>query len=72
MINPNPECTRDDCRFSQSPTITTCVYYTPVYDKNGVNTNPDKNMSQFNMECHTCGKIWIGKTCVDKTTYTKI
>jgi hypothetical protein len=43
MKNSNPECPREDCRFSYSPGRATLAYYPPVYDKNGVNTNPDRN-----------------------------
>lgn len=43
MTNPNPQCPRDDCRFLNHGGSTTCVYYPPIYDKNGVNINPDRN-----------------------------
>lgn len=69
MKNPNPECPRDDCRFSFSPQITTCMYYHLVYDKNGVNINPDGNATSFKVECLSCGKMWIGKSRLDATTY---
>ncbi len=72
MTNPNPECPREDCRFSYGCGMTTCAYYPPVYDKNGVNINPDKNTTTFNVECLTCGKMWKGKTCMGETTYEEV
>ncbi len=50
MTNPNPECPREDCRFSYGGGTTTCVYYPPVYDKNGVNINPDRFGGNYNIE----------------------
>jgi hypothetical protein len=72
MKNPNPECPREDCRFSYSPGRATLAYYPPTYDKNGVNTNPDKNTTNFGVECFTCGKMWEGKTCAGETTYEEV
>jgi len=72
MKNPNPECPREDCRFSYGGGTTTCVYYIPVYDKNGVNINPDRNTTTFKVECLTCGRMWEGKTCVGETTYEEV
>ena len=69
MKNPNPECPREDCRFSHSGGMTTLVAYIPIYDKNGVNTNPDRNTTSFSIECLTCGKMWRGETCMSETTY---
>ena len=69
MNNPNPECPRDDCRFIHSPGSMTAAYYPPIYDKNGVNTNPDGNISTSTFECLTCGKRWKCKTQLGERTY---
>lgn len=34
----------------------TCMYFPPVYDKNGVNTNPDRNTITSTWHCNECGK----------------
>lgn len=72
MTNPNPECPREDCKFSYRCVSTTLAYYLPVYDKNGVNINPDRNTTTFSVECFTCGRMWKGKTCVGETTYEEL
>jgi hypothetical protein len=53
-------CSRDDCMItSNGPSTTTMAYYPPVYDKNGVNTNPDMNVTTHHQRCISCGKTWI-------------
>jgi len=72
MTNPNPECPREDCQFSHSGGSSTLVAYIPIYDKNGVNINPDANTTTFKVNCLTCGKMWVGKTRLDETTYEEV
>jgi hypothetical protein len=72
MKNPNPECPREDCRFTQSFGTTTLVAYIPIYDKNGVNINPDANTTTFKVNCLSCGKMWVGKSRLDETTYEEV
>lgn len=67
-----PECKRDDCRFLQSGGMTTLAYYQPIYDKNGVNINPDGNTTTSSIECLTCGKQWVATTQYNQTTYNEI
>lgn len=69
MNNLNPECHREDCKFSRGMESTTLAYYPPIYDKNGININPDMNTSTFCISCITCGKIWKGTTQNGKTIY---
>jgi hypothetical protein len=69
MKNPNPECPREDCQFFYSDRSSTLVAYIPIYDKNGVNINPDANTTTFKVNCSTCGKTWVGKSRLDETTY---
>ncbi len=49
MKNPNPECPREDCRFTESDGVSTLAYYPPIYDKNGVNINWDRNKVRFSV-----------------------
>ena len=70
--HPNPECPREDCKFSILDSATTCMYFQPIYDKNGVNINPDRNTTAFKLNCLSCGKVWVGKSRLDVTTYEEI
>jgi ribosomal protein S27E len=72
MKNPNPECVEEDCTFSHSGGTSTLVAYIPVYDKNGVNINPDSNTTTFKVNCLSCGKMWVGKSRLDVTTYEEV
>lgn len=60
------------CRFTETPVMTTCMYYPPVYDKNGVNVNPDMNTTTFFVKCSVCKKEWKGATRGGETTYTEV
>ena len=42
MKHPNPDCDRH-CKFVYGYSVTTSMYYNPVYDKHGNNLNPDGN-----------------------------
>jgi hypothetical protein len=48
------------------------MYFQPVYDKNGVNTNPDANTTTFKVNCLSCGRMWVAKTRLDETTYEEV
>ena len=72
MKNPNPECPREDCKFTIGDITQTCMGFLPIYDKNGVNINPDANTSTFQVNCLSCGKMWAGKSRLDKTTYEEV
>jgi hypothetical protein len=48
------------------------MYFQPVYDKNGVNTNPDANTTTFKVKCLSCGRMWVGKTRLGETTYEEV
>jgi hypothetical protein len=65
MNNPNPECPRDDCAFSYSGGASTLVAYIPIYDKNGVNTNPDANIPhKFDLKGFRVDDAFLGcKNC---------
>lgn len=52
-------CMRDDCMITEDgPSTRTCAYYAPIYNKQGVNTNPDMNISTHPRRCLSCGKSW--------------
>lgn len=52
-------CMRDDCMITEDgPGMTTMAYYPPVYNKQGVNTNPDMNITTYPRRCLACGKSW--------------
>lgn len=53
-----PDCDRDDCRVSMGATMTTCMGWSPVFDKHGKMLNKDPNTSTTQMSCLTCGKTW--------------
>ena len=72
MNNPNPECPRDDCAFSYSGGASTLVAYIPIYDKNGVNTNPDANTTTSKINCLSCGKMWVCRTRLGNSTYEEV
>lgn len=36
----------------------TLVHYPQILDKNGVNTNPDGNITTFTCTCLVCGHRW--------------
>ena len=72
MMNPNPECPREDCKFTNHRSYTTSAYYPPIYDKNGVNTNPDGNITTSTLKCLTCGKKWNCTSQFNLTTYEEV
>lgn len=67
--NPNPSCNKQ-CSFTHTQGMTTLVYYIPIYDKNGVNTNPDGNTTTSEVYCSTCKTKWKATTQYGKTTFT--
>lgn len=73
MMNPNPNCSKSDCLFQQvGPSMTTAMYYAPVYDKYGNNLNPDGNTTSGSVKCITCDKSWSYHSRYNSTTYTPL
>lgn len=72
MMNPNPTCKNDNCRFSFGMSMTTAMYFAPVYDKHGNNVNPDGNTTSGSVTCSTCNKQWSYCVQYDKTQFTEI
>ena len=71
MMTPNPTCELD-CRFSTSFGMTTAMYYPPVYDKHGVNVNPDMNVTSTTVNCSVCNKSWASSTRAGVSTFDEI
>lgn len=69
---PNEECEREDCIFVVKTEMTTCMYFQPIYDKNGNNINPDGNTTSGEMVCSTCNKKWFYKKQYGKYSYEQI
>ena len=69
MNNPNPTCPREDCRFQYGIGMTTAMYFNPIYDKHGNNTNPDGNTTSGEMTCTTCNKKWYYSIRYGETTF---
>jgi hypothetical protein len=54
------------CPYCEKPThrsegmrMTTAMYYPPVYDENGVNTNPDRNTTTTHWKCLECNQDYV-------------
>ena len=70
MINPNIECDKE-CIFSFGVSAITAAYYPLVYNKEGINMNPDMNTAYGEATCITCGKSWNYASQNGTTTYTE-
>lgn len=57
-IDGGPGCIRDDCEVIESGNLSTMVHYPPIFDKQGNNTNPDRNITTVVKRCKSCGKTW--------------
>jgi len=71
MTTPNPIC-KLECRFTSTFSMTTAAYYPPVYDKHGVNLNPDMNITSTVVYCSVCSRSWNSSTQNGVTTFTEI
>ena len=56
----------------ESGSMSTCMSYPPIYDKNGVHVNPDGNISSCTVKCITCKKEWSAITQYGKTATSEI
>ncbi len=52
-----PYCEKPTRRTGGVSTIT-CAYYPPIYDENGINTNPDRNTATSDWKCLECEQIY--------------
>ena len=58
LIDGGAGCMRDDCLITVTSSYQTMAYYSPMYDKDGVNVNPDRNATYEDVRCLSCGKSW--------------
>ena len=70
-MNPDPSCEKD-CRFEMGMSMTTCMYFPPVYDKHGNNLNPDGNITSGNISCHVCNRRWSYSTRLGQTEFAEV
>ena len=68
---PDKEC-GGDCRFVVKTEMTTCMYFQPIYDKNGDNINPDGNTTSGEMVCPVCNRKWFYKKQYGEYSYEEI
>lgn len=45
-----------ECKFTSGLNSQTLAYYMPIYDKDGINTNPDRNTTTTEYYCINCLK----------------
>lgn len=58
-----------DCRVTETGcSVSTALFYPPIYDKDGNNISFDANVTSHNLRCHTCGREWFYKTQYGETT----
>lgn len=69
--NPNPTCEKD-CRFSYGMSMTTAMYFPPVYDKHGNNINPDGNITSGSISCSVCNRQWKYSTQFGETAFEEM
>lgn len=53
-----PYCEKPTLRSEGMSTIT-AMYYPPVYDENGINTNPDRNITTTYWKCLECCRDYV-------------
>lgn len=61
MKMPDETC-KNKCRIRYESSYNTAVYYPPILDEYGNNTNPDRNISTGKVKCLTCNRQWEYKT----------
>ena len=50
-----PNCNKPTVR-TQGGSSSTCMYFPPRYDENGINVNPDRNRVTSEWHCEECNK----------------
>lgn len=65
------DCERDDCRITENGGASTCIAWTPVYDKQGNRADRgDPNTHWSALICSTCKREWSVRTQYGETTLT--
>lgn len=70
-LNPDPTC-KKDCRFSYGMSMTTLLYYHPIFDKHGNNVNPDGNTTSGEVSCSVCERKWSYSTRFNQTDFKEM
>lgn len=70
-IIPDPKCS-GKCRYRVDRSVTTAMFYTPIYDKLGNNVNKDKNITMSTITCITCNRAWLTKEQYAEVDITEI
>ena len=52
--------------------MSTLLYYTPIYDKNGKNLNPDANTISWSVHCRICKKNWSAASRLGDTLFKEV
>lgn len=68
---PDKNCS-NNCVFVEKPEARTCMYFQPIYDKSGININPDRNTTMGTMRCITCNRKWVYKERCGETSYEEV
>jgi len=63
-----PHCEKPTTRIPKD-SYTTCMYYPPVYDENGNNTNPDRNTTTTDYSCLDCQNEYTVSRNIDGSFY---
>lgn len=61
-----------ECKFRAELGNVTLAYYIPIYDKNGVNTNPDRNITTTKYYCINCQKQYTVSSQYGSETQVKL
>ncbi len=64
------DCERDDCRLWSSGGVSTCMGWTPTYDKHGNQTDDDPNTHSSQWKCSSCRREWLVSTRRGERTIT--
>lgn len=62
------DCQREDCSLTDHGTTSTCMGFTPTYDKRGNRSDAgDPNITTTEWRCSKCPKRWVARTQYGKT-----
>ena len=69
VINaPWSDCEKE-CKISRGMSTSTCMGWTPTYDKNGKQLNSDPNITTTVWTCLTCNDRWVSTTRYGETKW---
>lgn len=57
------DCSRNDCAIQFGTGASTCMWWTPTYDRHGNQVGlGDQNITTKEIHCNACGKRWWAHT----------